>query len=194
MTNDNTITSDGQGILVGVTPASPQTTNTWQPVLRPDQEVSQPQVQIVQPQVPSNLRFSEEDIERARQQEKEKLYPRLEEMSTQLKQLTSEREAEQAERQRLANEAEEARRAKEEGEMEVRDLLAKREASFQTQIEELKARYDTDRAIFERERSLQEAYAYRIARIERNRNTSSRNSGISSRVTPQKPSMHRSRR
>ena len=69
---------------------------------------------------PTGRFFTEEDIERARQQEKDKLYPRLEEMEDAAQELQAEREAEQAERQRLADEAEQARRAKEEGEMEVR--------------------------------------------------------------------------
>ena len=159
MTNDNQITQDGQGLLVGVTPAAPQT-GSWSQA-RPDQEVSQQRpIQIVdQPSngAPPNARFTEEDIEAARKQEKDKLYPRIDEMSEQLKALKAERDAEQAERARLAQEAEDLRKAKEEEEMDLRSLFERRESEFQNQIQELNQRYDTDRAIFERERALQEA-------------------------------------
>ena len=165
MSNDNTITSDGQGVLVGVQPAQPQNSQSWTQNPRPDQAVSQP-IHVVDQPPQANARFSEEDIEKARQQEKDKLYPRLEEMGEQLKLLKQERDAEQAERQRLADEAAATARAKEESEMEIRELMARRESEFQKQIQDLNSRYDTDRAIFERERSLQEAHAYRMARID----------------------------
>jgi chromosome segregation ATPase len=164
--SDNTITSDGQGVLVGVTPAQPQNTTTWAQQSRPDQAVSQPLTVTDQSLQQPNGRFTEQDIERARQQEKEKLYPRIEEMNAQLKELREAREAEMAERQRLAEEAEAARQAKEESEMDLRALFEKRETEFNNQISELSKRYDTDRAIFERERALQEAQQYRLARIE----------------------------
>ena len=164
--SDSQITQDGQGLLVGVTPAQPQNATSWVP--RPDQDVQQRPIQVVDQ--PTNgqpsPRFSEEDIERARQQEKEKLYPRIEEMSEQLKQLRAEREAEQAERDRLAQEAEELRRAKEEDEMDLRSLMERRESEFRNQISEINQRYETDRAVFERERAMHEAQAYRAARIE----------------------------
>lgn len=168
---DNQTTQDGQGLLVGVTPAQPQNSIQWSQA-RPDQDVSQRPIQLVDSPPPngatpqSNVRFTDEDIERARQQEKDKLYPRIDEMSTQLKALQAEREAEQAERLRLTEEAEEARKAKEESEMDLRQLFEKREAEFNKQINDLSSRYDADRAVFDRERALQEAYAYRIARIE----------------------------
>jgi len=167
--SDNQITQDGQGLLVGVTPAQPQNAANWSQT-RPDQEVSQRPIQLVDSPpngaAHANARFSDEDIERARQQEKDKLYPRIDEMQQQLKELQAEREAAAAERERLAQEAEEARRQKEESEMDLRQLFEKREAEFNRQISELSSRYDTDRAIFDRERALQEAYAYRMARIE----------------------------
>ena len=170
MSNDNATTQDGQGFLVGVTPAQPQNSGNWVPQQRPDQAVSQqtPLTVVDTPVPPTNgdMRFREEDLERARQQEKEKLYPRIEEMSEALKALRAERDAEAAERQRLAQEAEEARRIEEEKQMEVRDLLDRREQEWQSRFTELSTRYDTDRAIFERERSLNEAREYRLARIE----------------------------
>jgi DNA repair exonuclease SbcCD ATPase subunit len=165
--NSNYISSDGQGVIVGLDPANPQPAVVQQ--LRPDQAVSQP-IQVTdlppQQQAVTNARFTAEDIERARQQEKEKLYPRIDEMQQQLRQLAEERQAEQAERTRLAEEAEALRRAEEEKDMEIKDLMARRESEFQAQIDQLNQRYETDRAVFERERTLHEAQQYRLQRIE----------------------------
>ena len=161
----NGIVSDGQGVLVGVQPATPVPSNFQQ--VRPDQAVSQPIQVVDQPQTNGNgARFTAEQLDAARREEKEKLYPRLEEMSAQLKTLQDEREAEAAERARLAQEAEDARRAQEESEMDLRTLFERREQEFNAQLAEINQRYETDRAIFDRERSLQEAQQYRQARIE----------------------------
>lgn len=161
----NNIISDAQGVLVGVQPAQPHQSNFQQ--VRPDQAVSQPIQVVDQPQQNGNgARFTAEQVEEARRQEKEKLYPRLEEMGAQLKEMQEARAAEQAERDRLTKEADDARKAQEESEMDLRQLFEKREAEFNGQIAELNQRYETDRAIFERERTLQEAQQYRMARIE----------------------------
>lgn len=160
----NNITSDSQGVLVGVQPAQPLQSNFQQ--LRPDQAVTQP-IQVADQHLNGNgQRFTAEQMEEARRQEKEKLYPRLEEMSAQLKTLQDERQAEADERQRLTEEAETARKAQEENEMDLRTLMERREGEFQSQIQSLNQRYETDRAVFERERSLAEAAQYRLARIE----------------------------
>src|SRR6478752_10520320 len=119
------ISSDGQGVLVGLDPANPQPASVQQ--LRPDQAVT-PQPNFVladslPPTQQANFRFTAEDLEKARQQEKEKLYPRIDEMQAQLRQLAEDREAAQTERQRLADEAEQARKAQEENEMDLRQLM-----------------------------------------------------------------------
>ena len=163
---DTNISQDGGGFIVGVEPARPQTSQSVaQP--RPDQAVSQP-VQVVpqQPNGNGNYRWTDEDIENARKQEKDKLYPRLDELGNELKTLKAERDAEAAERQRLADEREQEMKAKEESEMEIRDLLARREAEMRAEIDSINQRYETDRAVFERERTIMQAREYRQARIE----------------------------
>ena len=166
MSNSENQTADtGSGFLVGVEPAQPRSAADWNTQQRPDQTVSQPIPQQQPPPQQPQPRFSEDDIERARQQEKDKLYPRIEEMNSQLRQLQEERQQELAERQRLADEAEQARQAKEESEMEVRELLEKREQEMKAELAALSSRYDNDRAIFEKERALQEAELYRRDRI-----------------------------
>lgn len=165
---DNTTAGTGSGFLVGVEPAQPRLTADWTGATgRPDQQVSQPQPNLQQPpqeQRPA-YRWTDEDIENARRQEKEKLYPRIEDMQTQLRTLADEREAEKAERQRVTDEAEVLRRTEEEKQMEVRDLLDRREKEWKDQIDSLNARYDADRAVFQKERDLQEAELYRRDRI-----------------------------
>jgi hypothetical protein len=159
-------TSDGDtgsGFLQGVQPAQPRQASDWQQGT-PSQQVSQP-VQV-QPIQPSGRTFTEEDIERARQQEKEKLYPRLSAMEEELKAFKAEREAALAERQRLEQEAEEARRAQEEGEMEVRTLLQRREDEWNQRFTQLEQQREADKAIYERENQLRELEDYRRDRLE----------------------------
>lgn len=161
------IADTGNGFIQGVQPAQPRTAGEWGQPPRPDQAVQQPQVILVPGQQPNPAaRWTDEDLERARQQEKEKLYGRIDEMSTQLTAIQEERAAEQAERERLAQEAADAARLREEGEMEVRDLLARRETEWQQQLAALESRYDTDRAIFERERQFNAVQEYRRDRIQ----------------------------
>lgn len=163
------ISDTGQGHLVGVQPAQPRQAADWTGQNgRPDQQVSQPTISLGgngngQQQ---QRYFTEEQLEAARREEKEKLYPRLEEMTGQLRELQEARAGEQEERERLAAEAAEAQRLKEEGELEVRDLLARRETEWQQQLAKLEQRYDADRAIFERERQFNELQDYRRQRVE----------------------------
>jgi hypothetical protein len=90
----------------------------------------------------------------------------MEEMSSQLRILQEERQAEANERQRLADEAEAARRQQEEQEMDLRTLMERREAEMRSELEQINQRYEQDRAVFDRERMLVEAAQYRMARIE----------------------------
>lgn len=172
MTNDGgsqPLADTGQGHLVGVQPAQPRQAADWNGQSRPDQQVTQP-IQYVngngqQPQTQGRF-FSEEEVADIRRQEKDKLYGRIEQMGTQLSELQQAREAETAERERLAQDAAEAQRMKEEGELEVRDLLARRETEWQSQLAKLEQRYDADRAVFERERQFNDLMDYRRQRVE----------------------------
>lgn len=162
----------GSGFIVGTDPKQPpQPATTWveQPATDP---MGNPMGQQTPPTDPqngsnSNQRFyTDEDIERARREEKDKLYGRITTMDDQLKQLQRERDereaARQAEVDRLAEEA----RTKEEAEMETRDLLTRKEAEWQQRMEELESRYEQDRAVFDRERRFQEVAQYRQAMLE----------------------------
>jgi hypothetical protein len=168
---DNTSGDTGNGFIAGVQPAQPRLAADWAQGTPAQQVTQQQPVQVVpqQTQQPSNgvaPRWTDEDLERARQQEKDKLYGRLDEVQTQMRQFQAEREAEQAERQRLADEAAEALRSKEESEMEIRDLLARRETEWQQQLTRMEQRFDADRAVFDKERAFTEVQTYRRDRIE----------------------------
>ena len=153
----NGVAESGNGFIVGVQPAQHP-----QGVQQQPQYVQQPNGTDDRPA----YRWTDEDLEKARQQEKDKLYGRLDEMGGQLKSIQDERAAEQAERQRLADEAEAARRAKEESEMDLRALMEKRDQQFRSELEERDRRYEADRAVFDQERRLVEVTNYRRDRLE----------------------------
>jgi hypothetical protein len=165
---DNSVGDTGSGFIAGVQPAQPRMAADWaQSSQTPAQQVSQP-IQVV-PQQPNGqpaARWTDEDLERARQQEKDKLYGRIEQLDSQMRTFQEAREQEQAERDRLAAEAEEARRLKEEGELEIRDLLARRETEWKQQLGDLERRYDNDRAVFAKEREFMQVQEYRRDRLE----------------------------
>lgn len=117
-----------------------------------------------------------EAIQKARAQEKAKLYPQMEKLQEELASLKKERDerqAKEAERkaQRAAREAEAAaeRRKQEESELEVRDLLAKKEQEFQQQLAAERAEREKAFALLEREREFQELNSYRQSRLEAER-------------------------
>lgn len=117
-----------------------------------------------------------EAIQKARAQEKAKLYPQVEKLQEELALLRSkeqEREAKEAERKaaRAAREAEAAaeRKKQEEADLEVRDLLTKKEQEWQKQLESVKAEADANFALLQREREFQELSAYRQQRLEQER-------------------------
>jgi hypothetical protein len=117
-----------------------------------------------------------EAIQKARAQEKAKLYPQMEKLQEELALLRSkeqERETKDAERKaaRASREAEAAaeRKKQEESELEVRELLAKKEKEWQSQIEAERAEREKAFALLEREREFQDLQQYRNARLEQER-------------------------
>ena len=124
-------------------------------------------------EVAAQNQFTAEDIAKARAQEKAKLYPQVEKLQEELSALKAkeqEREAKEAERkaQRAAREAEAAaeRKKQEEAELEVRDLLVKKEQEWQAQLNAERAEREKAFALLEREREFQELQTYRQQRIQ----------------------------
>lgn len=112
--------------------------------------------------------FTEEDLNRARQQEKDKLYGRISEMDETLRELREREEARQREIEEAeARERQEAERKQEE-EMELRDLLSKKEEEWQNRFRTMEEELQSRDAILERERQFQQLEAYRQQQIAEN--------------------------
>ena len=115
-------------------------------------------------------------LAKAREQEKNKLYPQMEKMREELAALKSaeqERIAQEDARkeQRRQRDAEAAAQKKREEEetLELRDLLSKKEAEWQSQLEAERTEREKAFALLEREREFQELQQYRAQRIEQER-------------------------
>ena len=117
-----------------------------------------------------------EQIQKARAQEKAKLYPQVEKLQEELAALKKEREERTAlEADRAAKRAErDAQRAaekktKEEDEMSFKKLLQTKEKEWQSQLEAERAERERAFALLEREREFQELSQYRQQRLETER-------------------------
>jgi DNA repair exonuclease SbcCD ATPase subunit len=122
--------------------------------------------------------YTADDIAKAREQEKAKLYPQLEKMKEELSSLKKEREetaSREAERQtRIAEEegrAAQLKKEQEENELSFKDLLKKKEQEFQSQLENERLERERAIALLEQERKFQELMNYRQARLEQERET-----------------------
>lgn len=167
------VTDTNDGFIVGADPKEPpRTAAMWaevqnetlagNPMGTPhQQEMTDNNVAL------SNSNFyTDEDLERVRREEKDKLYGRIQQMDEQLKLIQQEREEREAAlRAEQEAEAERARREEEE-KMETRELLKRKEEEWQSRFSDLETRYEQDRAVFERERRFQEITQYRQARVD----------------------------
>lgn len=155
----STIINTGDGVLTGVTPGATPEQLRRQSAFNADNPQGQ------QPQGQQNRTFTSEDIERARQQEKEKLYGQLEEVRTELNTIRAEREAAQraAEEARQAAEAEARRR--EEEEMDLRALLTKRDEEYNQRFAEVEEERRRAEALLMKEREVGQLNEYRQQRL-----------------------------
>lgn len=115
---------------------------------------------------PQSRYYTEEDIARARSQEKEKLYSELDRLKDELGSLKKEREERESEEARIRAEAEEAARRKAEEEMDVRSLLEKKESEWEQQLRLEREERERAFALLEQERHFAELQSYRQTRIE----------------------------
>jgi DNA repair exonuclease SbcCD ATPase subunit len=116
-----------------------------------------------------NLNFSQDDIVRAREQEKAKLYPQLEKLKEELATLKKERDERAAEEERQRQLAAAEQQKKLEEDMDVRTLLQKKEPEFQQQLEAERLERERAFALLEQERTFQELMQYRQQRLESER-------------------------
>lgn len=117
--------------------------------------------------------FTAEDIERARREEKDKLYSDITSLKDELKAIKAEREkanklAEDAAAKEAANQAKADADAKkkQEEELEVRQLLEQKEQEFQAQLDAIKAEREKDQELLAKERRYNELVTYRQRRLE----------------------------
>lgn len=128
--------------------------------------------------------FSEDDVQKIRQQEKDKMYKRLEDADTRVKNMEEQLSVLSKEREEAIKSAEEKARAEAEllrqremEELSAKDLLAKREDEFNKRLnqveEEWKVRFNeleqqrqAQEALLEKERYLQSLESYRQRRLQ----------------------------
>jgi hypothetical protein len=112
--------------------------------------------------------YTEEDLAKAREQEKSKLYKRLETMKETVERLERESreraEAEEAKQREIEKEEQERQKMLEqqaESEMSAKDLLAKKEAEWQQQMQSIQQQMEAERALREREQQFAQLMEYR---------------------------------
>lgn len=111
---------------------------------------------------PVGKTFTVEDIERAREQEKQKLYPQMTRMEEELSRLAKEREEREAReaaaeeaRRKAAEEAVARQKAEQEEEMSAKDLLRQKEAEWQAQLDAERNERERAFALLQREQEFQ---------------------------------------
>jgi hypothetical protein len=110
--------------------------------------------------------YTEEDLARVRQQEKEKLYPQIDNLKADLLVLKQEREARLAEETAKVTQAEAEARAKAESEMDLRALLEKKEAEWSARLDEERAEREKALTLLDREKQFQALMDYRNNRLD----------------------------
>jgi len=118
---------------------------------------------------PSFETFTVEDIARAREQEKSKIYPQLDRLREELAALKREKDEREAAEAAAQTEAEAEARRKAEEEMEIRELLTKKEEEFNFQLEAERLERERAFALLETEKQFQELQSYRQQRLEQER-------------------------
>lgn len=143
-----TVTADG-AVMVGTDPRT--TPVTFSPVTTG-----------ANPAVVPGKTFTAEDIEAARRQEKDKLYPEITAMKDQLAELQKERDdklaAETKAREKAEKAAEDARKA----DTDTRTLLEQQEERFQARLAEIEAQRSQEQQVMAMERAFQELQTYKV--------------------------------
>ena len=122
-----------------------------------------------QPEPTAVPTYTEDDLRKVREQEKSKLYTRLDKMQEEVENLRRERdERANLEAERLKAE-EEALKSAQEQDMDVRELLAKKEQEWQDRLASIEEERERDRALLEQERQYAEITAYMSQRVEQER-------------------------
>lgn len=119
---------------------------------------------------PANgARFTAEDLETARKQEKDKLYPLIEELKSKVSIFEQERLARLDEEQKAREKAEAKAKKKADDETDLRTLLEQKEADWQARLEQERQQREQFQTLLEREREFQALEAYRAEALNANR-------------------------
>jgi hypothetical protein len=118
----------------------------------------------IQPQ--SNKSYTEMDIQRAREQEKSKLYPTIDSLKEEVNLLKKDREERLALAELSKAEQEAENRKKAEAEMDVRQLLENKEKEWAEKLEAERSEREKAFLLLDRERQYSELTEYRNARLQ----------------------------
>lgn len=180
-TSTQGVVESGNGFVTGADPRQRQMTaaewqaaNNGQPQSFGQQAPQQGgfgQQPQQQPQQQPGQVFTAEDIARARQDEKDKLYGRIEEMGTQLQTLAQEREERAAAEQARLDEIAAQEQAAREAELDTRQLLAQKDQEWNQRFQMLEQERDRERALREREQAFSDLKDYRRNRLDQEAHT-----------------------
>jgi len=110
--------------------------------------------------------YTEDDIKRVREQEKNKLYDTIESLKGEVTLLAKDREERLAEAEKARAALEEEARKKAEAELSTRELLELKEKEWQQQLEEVRNENARNLALVERERQYAAITEYRNRRVQ----------------------------
>jgi hypothetical protein len=121
-----------------------------------------------EPQIPAKATgnsdpkmFSQEDIEKAREQEKSKVYKRLETLQETVSRLENEAKARAEAEEQAQRLLEDEAKKKVESEMSAKDLLAQKEQEWAQQLSLVQQQMESEKALRERESQFAELMDYR---------------------------------
>ncbi|MER5754281.1 hypothetical protein [Streptomyces sp. NPDC002088] len=124
------------------------------------------------PQTPAEPRFTAEDIQKARQEEKDKLYKRLQTVEEQNKTFLTEIEAQrkareeaQAEEERKRQEVQAEAKRKAEDDLSAKDLLSVKEQEWNSRFEQIEAERAQERLLFQKEQEFNNLQTYIQKRV-----------------------------
>lgn len=121
------------------------------------------------PQAKESKFYTEDDLAKVRAQEKDKLYPQIDKLKTELEELKKQRE-EEIKAKLAEKEAKDAEaRAAAEADMDVRELLKKKESELMEQLERERQERERAFALLEREKAFAELQTFRQQRLEEER-------------------------
>jgi len=114
---------------------------------------------------PATRTFTQEDIEKARKEEKDKLYKSIEEMKAQVSTLTKEREEREAALKKQEEQAAAEAKKKAEEEMSAKELLEQQRQEYEARFAQIEADRQRSEALLEREREFSALQDYRAQRL-----------------------------